>query len=60
MSPNRSSLGFDWPGRSDRDPLGHAIVLNKPAIANGRLTLPTLPGWGLQLDEALVQKIRCD
>lgn len=44
----------------DRDPLYHSLVLNRPAIKDGRMTLSELPGFGLVLDEQLIQKIRAN
>jgi L-alanine-DL-glutamate epimerase-like enolase superfamily enzyme len=42
----------------DRDPLYHSLVMNRPKIQDGRMTLSDLPGWGLELDTALIKKIR--
>jgi D-galactarolactone cycloisomerase len=42
----------------DRDPLYHALVQNKPRIADGRMQLSELPGWGLVLDAALIERLR--
>jgi len=42
----------------DRDPLYHSLVMNRPKIQDGRMTLSDLPGWGLELDAALIKKIR--
>ncbi len=44
----------------DRDPLYHTLVLNRPEIKEGRMTLSSLPGWGLVLDETLIEKIRAN
>ena len=46
--------------QADRDPLYHALVLNRPAIREGKMTLSELPGWGLELDAALIEKIRAN
>ncbi len=42
----------------DRDPLYHTLVLNRPVIREGQMALSPLPGWGLELDRGLIQKIR--
>jgi len=42
----------------NRDPLYHALVENRPAIADGRMRLSELPGWGLELDRKLEQQLR--
>ncbi|GAA4333900.1 mandelate racemase/muconate lactonizing enzyme family protein [Pigmentiphaga soli] len=44
----------------NRDPLYHALIENPPRIADGKLTLSELPGWGMELDRALIDRIRCD
>jgi L-alanine-DL-glutamate epimerase-like enolase superfamily enzyme len=41
----------------DRDPLYHALVENRPAIANGIMQLPDGPGWGLVLDRKVEQQL---
>ncbi len=53
--PNGKCVEFMQP---DRDPLYHTLVLNRPVIHEGQMTLSTLPGWGLELDRDLIQKIR--
>ena len=53
--PNGKCVEFMQP---DRDPLYHALVLNRPAVHAGQITLSTLPGWGLELDRTLIKKIR--
>ncbi len=44
----------------NRDPLYHALVENRPAIADGRMRLPDLPGWGLVLDRKVEQRLRAN
>lgn len=41
----------------NRDPLYHALVANRPAIADGRLRLPDGPGWGLELDRDVERRL---
>ncbi|MBV6304212.1 mandelate racemase/muconate lactonizing enzyme family protein [Candidimonas humi] len=42
----------------DRDPLYHTLLENRPPIRDGRMQLSELPGWGLSLDEKLVEQLR--
>ncbi len=53
--PNGVHVEVMQPGR---DPLYHALIENKPAIRDGRLHLPDLPGWGLKLDAKLERELR--
>ena len=53
--PNGLCVEVMQPGR---DPLYHAIIANRPQIADGKLRLSELPGWGMVLDEDLVRKLR--
>jgi L-alanine-DL-glutamate epimerase-like enolase superfamily enzyme len=53
--PNGKCVEFMQP---NRDPLYHTLVLNRPVIKDGQVTLSNLPGWGLELDNALIEKIR--
>ena len=41
--PNGKCVEFMQP---DRDPLYHSLVLNRPAIHEGKMTLSEQPGWG--------------
>ena len=42
-----------------RDPLYYALVANKPAVKDGAMALPELPGWGLVLDETVLRSLAC-
>lgn len=42
----------------DRDPVWNHMIANRPAIANGCITLPDRPGFGWELDEDFIQKYR--
>ena len=43
-----------------RDPLFWNLIANRAPIAQGEYTLPTGPGWGLELDEAFIAAHRDD
>ncbi|MDE0118347.1 MAG: mandelate racemase/muconate lactonizing enzyme family protein [bacterium] len=43
-----------------RDPLFWELIANRPPIANGRYTVPSGPGWGLELDWDYVEHHRDD
>jgi L-alanine-DL-glutamate epimerase-like enolase superfamily enzyme len=40
----------------DDVPWKDELVTNPPRIENGELILPTAPGWGADVDEAVVRK----
>ena len=42
----------------ERDPLWAALIRNRPAIRNGMIEVPQAPGFGLELDWALIEKYR--
>src|SRR5262249_4491578 len=42
----------------DRDPMWQAVWANRPPIKNGMLTVSSGPGFGIVLDEALVNRYR--
>lgn len=42
----------------DRDPLYQALIENRPAIKDGLMQLPDLPGWGLVLDKTVEAQLR--
>jgi D-arabinonate dehydratase len=42
----------------ERDPMWQTVWANRPAIKDGMMDVPTGPGFGLVLDEALVRKYR--
>ncbi|GAA4335166.1 mandelate racemase/muconate lactonizing enzyme family protein [Pigmentiphaga soli] len=44
----------------DRDPLYHALIRNLPPVAGGLMRVPSGPGWGMELDEKLIARIRAD
>jgi len=42
----------------DRDPLFYSLVENRNPFVNGVYQVPTGPGWGLKLDEKVIEKYR--
>jgi L-alanine-DL-glutamate epimerase-like enolase superfamily enzyme len=42
----------------DRDPLFYTLVANRSPFDNGRYKVPSGPGFGLELDEAVIAKFR--
>jgi D-arabinonate dehydratase len=42
----------------DRDPMFYNLVANRSAFENGQYAVPQGPGFGLELDEALIAKYR--
>jgi L-alanine-DL-glutamate epimerase-like enolase superfamily enzyme len=42
----------------ERDPIFWNLVENRGEIVDGRYAVPTLPGWGLVLDEGFIAKYR--
>jgi D-arabinonate dehydratase len=42
----------------ERDPVWQELWVNRPPIVGGAMRVPETPGFGLQLDEALVQRYR--
>ena len=44
----------------DRDPLFYVLVANRNPFENGFYKVPEGPGWGLQLDEAVIKKTRAE
>ncbi len=45
-------------GNPERDPVWHRLVANRPAIKNGLITVPTGPGFGIELDWDMVKRYR--
>jgi len=43
-----------------RDPIFWNLIENRPALVDGRLPLPTAPGFGWVLDEGFIAKYRTD
>jgi L-alanine-DL-glutamate epimerase-like enolase superfamily enzyme len=41
-----------------RDPIWHNIIVNRPSLVNGRISLPTGPGLGWVLDEDYISRYR--
>ena len=41
---------------ADRDPVWHELFTVRPEITNGQLTLSELSGWGIELDEAALER----
>jgi D-galactarolactone cycloisomerase len=41
-----------------RDPIWHNIIVNRPPLVNGRISLPSDPGLGWVLDEDYITKYR--
>lgn len=41
-----------------RDPIWHNLIANRPALQNGRITLPESPGLGWELDQDYIAKYR--
>ena len=44
----------------DRDPLFYVLVANKGAFEDGFYEVPQGPGWGLELDEDVIEKARAE
>jgi D-arabinonate dehydratase len=44
----------------ERDPLWASFIKNRPPIKDGIIAVPHAPGFGLELDWALVEKYRLD
>lgn len=44
----------------DRDPLFYVLVANRNPFKDGFYEVPQSPGWGLVLDEAVIEKTRAD
>jgi D-arabinonate dehydratase len=44
----------------DRDPLFYVLVANRAPFENGFYTVPQGPGWGLELDESVINKARAE
>lgn len=44
----------------DRDPLFYRLVANRAPFVNGRYRVPEGPGWGLELDPAVIAAHRAD
>ncbi len=44
----------------DRDPLFWGLVANRPPIVDGTYSLPTGPGWGVELDADYIDRYRQD
>lgn len=44
----------------DRDPLFYMLVANRRPFEKGFYSIPDGPGWGLQLDEAVIKKYRAE
>lgn len=44
----------------DRDPLFYALVANRAKFVDGFYAVPQGPGWGLELDEAVIEKARAE
>jgi D-arabinonate dehydratase len=42
----------------DRDPMFYNLVANRPAFDHGIYAVPQGPGFGLELDEAVIAKYR--
>jgi L-alanine-DL-glutamate epimerase-like enolase superfamily enzyme len=42
----------------DRDPIWSHMVVNRPDVKNGSITLPDRPGFGWILDEDFINKYR--
>jgi L-alanine-DL-glutamate epimerase-like enolase superfamily enzyme len=44
----------------DRDPIWWRIIANRPELVDGRLALPTEPGFGWELDREFIEHYRVD
>ena len=42
----------------DRDPMWQQVWANRPSIKNGLMPVASGPGFGIELDQALLQKYR--
>lgn len=44
----------------ERDPIWNGLIANRPPIKNGIIEVPQGPGFGLELDAALIKRYRID
>ena len=44
----------------ERDPVWQALWANRPAVKDGMLEVAAGPGFGLELDSAMIRRYRCD
>jgi L-alanine-DL-glutamate epimerase-like enolase superfamily enzyme len=42
----------------DRDPIWWRMIANRPDLVEGRLALPTAPGFGWELDQEFIEHYR--
>ncbi len=42
----------------DRDPIWQAMWTNRPQVENGHIEVPRLPGFGIELDQAMLKRYR--
>jgi D-arabinonate dehydratase len=42
----------------DRDPLFYCLVKDRNQFENGVYKVPSSPGWGLELDESVIEEYR--
>lgn len=45
-------------GDPERDPVWHRMWTNRPPLTNGKMAVPDLPGFGIELDEDMIRKYR--
>jgi D-arabinonate dehydratase len=55
-----SNSGYVEVFHPERDPLFYEIVSNRNPFENGKYRVPTGPGLGLELDEAVIERFRVD
>jgi len=42
----------------DREPLFWELIANRPALDNGMYRIPDGAGWGIELDQKVIEKYR--
>lgn len=42
----------------DRDPIWQTMWSNRPQVKNGYIEIPPAPGFGIELDEAMLRRYR--
>jgi len=53
--PNGTYLEVFHP---DRDPIWWKLILNRPALVDGKISVPRAPGLGWELDEEFIAHYR--
>jgi D-galactarolactone cycloisomerase len=42
----------------ERDPIWQSMWTSRPQVKNGSIDVPSAPGFGIELDEAMVRRCR--